>query len=308
MIKKKILLLIIYCLIILPSIALSKENKILFRLNNQIITTVDILNEIKYLSIINKNFTQIGKEKKIDIAKNSLIKQKVKYIEISKFRKNLEIEKNIFERIVKTYFSNLQIKTVNDFESFFKNKNLNPEFVKRKIIIETLWNKFIFDKFSKNVKIDQNEIENNIKKKKTQKEYLLSEIVFDIKKNEKFDEKYKSILKTSNEKNFSEAALIYSLSDTSNNGGKLGWINEDILSKEIREKLSVQNIGEITNPITIPGGFLLLYIENIKEIQIKIDIEKEIKNIIEKKTNTQLNQISNVYFNKIKKNTQINEF
>lgn len=307
MIKKKILSIIITCLLILHSVALSKENKILLRLNNQIITTVDVLNEIKYLTIINDNFAQIEKERKIDIAKNSLIKQKLKYIEISKFKKNLEIEKNIFERIVKTYFSNFQIKTINDFELFFKNKNLNSEFVKEKIIIETIWNKFIFDKFSKNVKIDQSEIENNIKKKKTQKEYLLYEIVFDVKKNEKFDEKLKSILKTSNENNFSEAALIYSLSDTSNNGGKLGWIKEGILGKQIREELTKRNIGEITNPITIPGGFLILYIDNIKEIEIKIDIEKEIKNIIEKKTNTQLNQISNVYLNKIKKNIQINE-
>ena len=169
MIKKNILFLIIYYLIIFPHDTLSKENRILLRLNNQIITTVDILNEIKYLTIINKNFAQIEKEKKIDIAKNSQIKQKVKYIEILKFRKNLEIEKNIFEQIVKTYFSNLQINTENDFELFFKNENLNPEFVKEKIIIETLWNKFIFDKFSKNVKINQSEIENSIKKKRYKK-------------------------------------------------------------------------------------------------------------------------------------------
>ena len=117
----------------------------------------------------------------------------------------------------------------------------------------------------------------------------------------------KSILKTSNEKNFSEAALIYSLSDSSKNGGKLGWIKEDILSKEIREEITMRNIGETTRPITIPGGFLILYIENIKEIEIKLDFEREIKNIIEKKTNTQLNQMSNVYLNKIKKNIQINE-
>ena len=307
MIKKKIYFLLLSCLIILSSASLAKENKILFRLNNEIITTIDILNEIKYLTILNNNFSQIEKKKKIDIAKNSLIKQKIKYIEILKFRKNLEIEENIFEQIIQKYFYNLKIKTINDYEVFFKNENLNPEFVKEKIIIETLWNKLIFDKFSKNVKIDQSEIENSIKKKKTQKEYLLSEIVFDIKQNEKLDEKLKSILKTFNEKNFSEAALIFSLSDSSNNGGKLGWIKENILSKQIREEIRMRNIGEITKPITIPGGFLILYIENIKEIEIKIDFEKEIKNIIEEKTNTQLTQISNVYLNKIKKNIQIDE-
>ena len=307
MIKKKIYFLFLSFLIIVSSAALSKENKILLKLDNEIITTVDILNEIKYLTILNKNFSQIEKKKKIEIAKNSLIRQKLKYIEILKYRKNLEIEKNIFEQIIQQYFLNFQIKTINEYEAFFKNEDLNPGFVKEKIIIETLWNKLIFEKFSKNVKIDQNEIKNIINKKKTQKEYLLSEIVFDIKKNEKLDEKLKSIFKIFNEKNFSEAALFFSLSDSSNNGGKLGWIKESALSKQIREEITMRNIGEITKPITIPGGFLILYIENIREIEIKIDLEKEIKNIVEKKTNNQLNQISNVYLNKIKKNIQINE-
>ena len=307
MYKKKIFFLLISFLFFLPSTIYSKENKILLRLNNELITSVDILNEIKYLTILNKNFSKITKNRKIDIAKNSLIKQKIKYIEISKFKKNLSIENNIFEQIIKTYFLDLQIKKINDFELFFRSKNLDPEFVKEKIIIETIWNKLIFEKFSKNVKINKSEIEDSIKKKKIQKEYLLSEIVFDVKKNEKLNQKYKSILNLSKEKNFSEAALIHSLSDSSKNGGKLGWIKEGILSRQISNELSKLNIGETTNPLIIPGGFLILHIENIRENEIKLNFEKEMRNIIENKTNTQLQQLSNVYLNKIKKNIQINE-
>ena len=307
MYKKKIFFLLISCLFFLPSTIYSKENKILLRLNNELITSVDILNEIKYLTILNKNFSKITKNRKIDIAKKSLKKKKIKYIEISKFKKNLSIENNIFEQIIKTYFLDLQIKKINDFELFFRSKNLDPEFVKEKIIIETIWNKLIFEKFSKNVKINKSEIEDSIKKKKIQKEYLLSEIVFDVKKNEKLNQKYKSILNLSKEKNFSEAALIHSLSDSSKNGGKLGWIKEGILSKQISNELSILNIGETTSPLIIPGGFLILHIENIRENEIKLDFEKEMRNIIEKKTNTQLDQLSNVYLNKIKKNIQINE-
>ena len=104
------------------------------------------------------------------------------------------------------------------------------------------------------------------------------------------------------EKNFSEAALIFSLSDSSNNGGKIGWIKEEMLSKQIKNELTILNINEITSPITIPGGFLLLYIEDLRETEIKLDFEKEIK-IIERKTNTQLDRLSNVYLNKLKKYT-----
>ena len=136
---------------------------------------------------------------------------------------------------------------------------------------------------------------------------MLSEIVFNVKNNEKLDQKLKSIFRIINEKNFSEAAIIFSLSDTSNNGGKLGWIKEEILSKKIRDEIRVRKIGEITKPITIPGGFLILFIEDIKNNEIQLDLKKELANIIEKKTNAQLNQLSNVYFNKLKKNVLINE-
>ena len=213
--KIKILILFIVCLIFFSKPILSKENKILLKLNNEIITSVDILNEIKYLSILNSNFSTVTKNEQINIAKNSLIKQKVKKIEIKKYRKNLEIENKVFENIIKNYFFNLQIEKIKDFNFFFKKRNLNTNFVKEKIIIETLWNKLIFEKFSKNVKIDKNEIELNIKKSKIKKEYLLSEIVFNLKENEKFEQKLKSILSTANEKSFSEAALIFSLSDSS---------------------------------------------------------------------------------------------
>lgn len=305
--KIKILILFIVCLIFFSKPILSKENKILLKLNNEIITSVDILNEIKYLSILNSNFSTVTKNEQINIAKNSLIKQKVKKIEIKKYRKNLEIENKVFENIIKNYFFNLQIEKIKDFNFFFKKRNLNTNFVKEKIIIETLWNKLIFEKFSKNVKIDKNEIELNIKKSKIKKEYLLSEIVFNLKENEKFEQKLKSILSTANEKSFSEAALIFSLSDSSYNGGKLGWIKEEILSKNIRDQILARNIGEITKPIIIPGGFLILFIEDIKETEIQLNTEEEIKNIIERKTNAQLNQLSNVYLNKLKKNIEINE-
>ena len=101
----KIIFFFIFCLIFFANKALSKENKIILKLNNEIITTVDILNEIKFLSIMNKEFKNIEKNKKIEIAKNSLIKQKIKLIEISKFKKNINLKDNIFEDIVKSYFS-----------------------------------------------------------------------------------------------------------------------------------------------------------------------------------------------------------
>ena len=305
-IKKTTISLIIIFLFLMTEVN-SNENKILFKLNNDIITTVDILNEIKFLSTINKEFANLDKNKKIEIAKNSQIRQKIKYIEILKFRKNLNLDNDILENIIKNYFINLKIKDLKEFEAFFEKQNLNTKFVKEKIVTDTLWKSMIYEKFSKNVTINKNEIKTNIAKMGKQKEYLISEIVFDINEKKELNKKINLIKKTINEKTFSEAAFTYSISDTSKNGGKLGWVKESMLSKIIKNELKSVSVGEFTNTIVIPGGFLILYVEDIKEVKNEINKEEEIKNIIKKKTNDQLNLFSNIYLNRIKKTIQINE-
>ena len=119
--------------------------------------------------------------------------------------------------------------------------------------------------------------------------------------------KIQSVKKKIKEKSFSQAALIYSSSETSKKGGKLGWIKESALNNKIKNELNLINIGYTTKPIVVPGGFLILKIGGIRKVEKKINLNDEIKIIVEKKTNEQLNRMSIVYFNKIKKNVQINE-
>ena len=303
----KIIFFVFFFLMFFANKTFSKENKIILKLNNEIITTVDILNEIKFLSIMNKEFKNIEKNKKIEIAKNSLIKQKIKFIELSKLEKNIYLEDNIFEDIVKNYFSNLNIDSIENLEIFFNKHNLNIKFIREKVGINTYWNQLIYNKFSNNIKINKEEIEKALKNKKKQTEYLLSEIVFEIDQNEDFNKKIEMITKNISEKNFSEAALNYSLSDSAKNGGKLGWIKEEILNTKIKNEINITKVGNFTKPIVIPGGFIILNIENKREREKNIDVEKELKNIIEQKTNDQLNRFSNIYINKLKKNIQFYE-
>ena len=304
---KRIVFISLIIFIFYGNITFAKENKILIKVNNEIITTIDILNEINFLSIMNKEFRSIEKKEKINIAKNSLIKQKIKYIEISKYKKNLDLENSIFENIVKSYFINFKINNLDEFEIFFNKQNLDPLYIKRKIIIDTFWNRLIYEKFSKNVKIDINEIKKSILKKKIQKEYLLSEIVLNIEDKEKFDTKIQIIKKTIKDKNFAEAALNFSVSDSSKNGGKLGWIKENVLNNKIINEIKKTKIGDYTNSIVIPGGFIILNVENVREIENNIDPDKEIKIITEEKTNEQLKIFSNIYLKKLRKNIKLNE-
>ena len=139
------------------------------------------------------------------------------------------------------------------------------------------------------------------------KEFLLSEILFNINENEKFDDKIILLKKEIKEKGFSQTALSYSISDTSSKGGKLGWVSETIMNQKIKNEVKKIKVGDHTNPIVIPGGFLIIKIEDIREADNSSDLNDEIEKIIKDKTNEQLNQFSNIYFNKIKKNMVINE-
>ena len=170
-----------------------------------------------------------------------------------------------------------------------------------------MWNQFIFNKFNQNVKINKEIIKNELLTKDKQNEYLLSEIFFTINENEILDKKANLLEKEINDKGFSQTALIYSVSNTANKGGKLGWVKETIMSPKIKKIIKQIKINNYTKPIVLPGGFLILKIEDIRETDNDFDLNSEIDKIVRKKTNEQLNQFSNIYFNKIKKNIIINE-
>ena len=305
--KKKfyILVVILICLAFTQKLY-SEENKIILKINNEIITTFDIYNEIKYLSEINKDFSNLDNESKINLAKKSLIREKIKNIELSRLLDEIKIEKKILDNLSVSYFKRLGINSVEDFNDFFEINKINPDLVRKKITSEVLWNQLIFNKYKDKIKINKEEIKNKIKDRK-QKEYNLSEILFELEENEKLEDKYELINSYINRKSFSEAVLKFSISKTINNKGKLGWVKETVLNKTIIKNLNEVSIGKISKPIVLPGGYLILKIEDVKETNIEFDTENEINLIVNEKTNEQLNQYSNIYFNKIKKNIKINE-
>ena len=101
--------------------------------------------------------------------------------------------------------------------------------------------------------------------------------------------------------------MIHSISNTNNTGGKLDWINEASLNAKIKSVLKNLEAGSITKPILLPGGYLILKINDIREVEKKTDLKNEFEKIKREKINEQLNQMSNLYFNKIKKDITINE-
>ena len=303
----KLIIIIIICSLLIAINANTAENKILLKINNQIITSLDILTELDYLETINKEIKKIEKEKAFEISKNSIIREKIKEIEIKRVIKEIKIEDKILNNLIISYFKEFKINTISEFENFFLSKDIDPNVIKKKISIEVLWNQLIYSRYNQNVKIDTQLIKSNLLNNKKQTEFLISEILFNIDESEDLNKKFLLIDNSIKEINFAQTALAYSISDTANKGGNLGWISESILSEQIYKKIKKLKIGEYTNPILVPGGFLILKLLDFKEVNKEFDIENEVKKIVKEKTNQQLNRFSNIYFNKVKKDIVIDE-
>lgn len=307
--KNSLYLIIIFLSTILfTTKAHTLENKILFKINDEIVTSLDILNEIKYLKIINKELQNIESDQLYEISKNSLIKERIKKIELLKNFKKIEVDEKLVNDVLLDGFKKFNIGSKNELFQFLKKQKIAPETIKDKIEIEILWNQLIFYKYSNNLKIDRDLIKKDISNKKKQKEFLLSEIIFNLDKDEKLNKKFDLIKKTIKDKSFSQAAIIHSISDTAKAGGELGWIKFSSLNQRIKDQIIKIDNGNFTKPIVIPGGFLILKINQIRDTNIQIDKKKEIEKTVNEIKNNQLKQYSNIYFNKVKKDILIYEY
>ena len=291
---------------------ISLENKIILKVNNKIITTFDVKQEEKYLIVLNQNLEKIDQNRLKILAIDSITKEKIKEIELVKYYQieNALNEKNL-NRIIKNLYQTIGFKSEEEFTDFLKTKNLKFKSVKRKLAIEMLWNNLIFEKFNSRVVIDELELKSLLDKEinnlSQSKEMFLSEILIKNSKELKLDKVYLEILKSIKTVGFPATANIFSISNTAKIGGKVGWIKETSLSKQILNSIINLEKGQISKPIKINENFLILSVDDIKISKQKIDKNDILKNKISFKRNQQLERFSLAYFNKIKQNIQINE-
>ena len=308
--KKKIAF-ILFVLFFINTNLISLENRILMKVDNEIITTVDISNQINYLVSLNPKIKELENQRVFEIAKQTMIKEKIKKLEILKKIEKIDIEDKYLNEYLKTKYQSLGFEDENKFENYLKINDLTISTIKEKISIELIWNQLIYEKFNKSIKIDEEAIKNKILNYKNQKSkrYLLSEIVFQASDDFTIDEKYELIKSEIDQSGFENTAAQYSISNTAITGGKIGWINENSLNSNIKKVVSMIELGSYSQPIQLPSGFLILYVKDIQEInkEVDIDIEKEIAKNIKISSDQQLNDFSNIYFNKIKKNFLISE-
>ena len=301
---------ILICNIFLGKAIYSAESYVVLKVNNNIITNIDIDNEFRYLIALNKDLKNIDKKRIRKLAKDSIIREKIKETELMNYF-DLNQENKYIDRIMKNFYIKLGLKNEKDFINYLESYKLLYKDVKMKISIEAAWNDLVYKRYSNNIIINEEEIKKKIKKlinnNNKQYSYSLSEILFTSDKNENAENTYQLIKKSISEIGFKNTANIYSESDSSKHGGKIGWINEGQLSELIKKEIVKLKIDEHTRLITVPGGQIILYLNDKRQQERKLNFEEEFKKQILFEKNKQLNQFSKIYFNKIKKNSAINE-
>ena len=308
----KIFLILIFFFIIKNNQLLAiEEFKIILKVENEIITNVDLINEKNYLIALNNEILNLPEKKSLLLAKTSIVKEKIKKNEIKKhFKEDYKYE--ISERRLKDLSNRIGLNSIEELKEYLLKFNLNLSFVEEKVKTEDMWNRLIYKKYNNQIDIDVNELKNRLKIEITNNnnlvtEYNISEIQFNLNVGESLEQKYNQIINSINNDGFKVASNLYSVSETSKFGGKIGWINKTSMSRSILDELEKLNIGEITKPIKIRNSFLILKIEDKKESKIKIDFDKELEKLINFESNKQFQQYSLIYLNKIKQNTFISD-
>ena len=289
-------------LILFSTILKANEVKIIVKIGDEIITNIDIENEYNYLTALNVSLKQISKDQVISFAQNSLIKEKIKKNELQKFYK-LNNKNQTVDLMIEGIYKKLNINSLDEFKLYLKNNNLEFYDVYKKIEIESVWNEMIYQKFKDKIFIDEEELKRKILNSQEKIESLLiSEIVINIKNKNEINKRYDKLVENIEMYGFKESVLKFSISNSKNNSGTIGWINKNSLSTKIQRALDEIQIGEITEPILVSSGLLVLKLEDKKFLKNKNNSDEELQKQINFELNSQLNNFSRIYYDKIKKN------
>ena len=282
-----------------------------FEIEDEIVTNLDVIKEKSYLIALNNGLSQINQNQLETLAKNSIIKEKIKKKELIKYY-DLEKASSIMENLIIDLSKKLNFRNQEELNKYLLNFNLDIDEIKEKLKIETLWNQLIYDRFIDQVSIDEKKLRDYLKTEIEYSsnqlyEYHLSEILFELNANETPEQKYNLIIANIEESGFKNASNFFCISESSKFGGKIGWINKMQLSKSIIKEIEKIKVGKLTQAIQVGNNFMILRINDKRKINKKINFDEELKKLIIFEKNKQLNQLSLIYFNKIKQNIFIYE-
>ena len=141
----------------------SNESYVVLKVNSNVITNVDIDNEYRYLVALSPSLQNVNKEAVMKLAKDSIIREKIKEDELSKYY-DLNVKNKFIDQIIANFYKRMGMKSINEFKNYLSKYNLDINDIEKKISIEVAWNDVIYKKFRNRLKIDELKIKNKIKK------------------------------------------------------------------------------------------------------------------------------------------------
>ena len=307
---RKVIILIILSVIPYNFYQANSKIEIKYKIGDEIITNLDILDEVKYLVFLRPNLKGLTEKELSIIAENSIIREIIKKKELKRIFKDEENLKFI-EEIKKNLYRYKNVKNEGEFKYLLNKSNVNYEKIIMKMKYEAMWNELIIQKYSSFIKIDKKKLnkELQIKISKNKKyEYNLSEILFELENNDTLEKKYQEILLYVNNSNFKNAAAKFSISNSSIKGGEIGWIKETLLSENLIKILGTMKKNDVSKYIKYPNGYLILKINDKREMENIINVKRELNEMSSFEKNRQLNQFSLLFYKKLKQNININEY
>ena len=295
-------------LLLITKLSYSENIIIIGKIGDKIITNYDVKKETTYLKILNSSLSNLDDKKIFEIGKNSLSNELIKKKELKKFF-DFNKKNPFLEKVFQNFYKDLNLENENEFKKYLSNKKTySADEIKEKLKIEIMWNQLIYELYNRQVSIDENELLNRINKEKNMmREYLLYEIFFRIENGENLNKKKEKILSSIREIGFNNTANLYSISESANYGGKVGWVKETNLSEIIKIELEKIDIDQYSKVMQVGNNFLILKIEDKKYSSKIIDKKAQLEELKKFEVNKQLNLYSNIHFNKIKINYSLNE-
>ena len=291
--KNKISIIFFFLIFFLNGILNAKiENKIIVKVGNEVITSFEIKNKIlRTLILNNSNINQENIDKLKEQVLDNLINIKLKENELKKT--NVEIDTNR----INEYLSKISSNDIAKLKNLFIQNNVSFELFIDELKTEFKWQKFIYQKYSKKIEVNENslndEIETLLKDQLEVKEVNLSEIQLLNNQNINNKEFIQNIFDEIKQNGFENTALKFSVSSSSSEKGSLGWINIKTLSKSIYDLVSNMSPGDISEPIIQSNNILLIKLNKERKVS-RTDLDKDEmkKRLIKQKENELFNLYS----------------
>ena len=270
---------------------------------NKAITRSDIMNEIKSILILNNmSYNEDNRQDLTRAAVKEVVKRNIKQIEIDKndFLKFNQIDLNFqLENLAKK--AGMDLTSLKDICS---SNGLDFTVIENQMKTELLWNSLIFQLYRNKISINIDEIDEKLRlnqNKKEFKEYLISEIVVKAVDKDELNSMIADLKKKIETEGFKNTAIKLSMSESSTNGGDLGWIDESKLSTKLKSIIDETPTGGISKAILLKENILIFQVRDKRIIEKKIDLEKLKNQLVQAEKNKILNMYSRSHYENLRR-------